>query len=304
MNQSESITRSWVFRLIVVNCLVYILQRNFPVVNLGSVIPSMVLEGHVWQFFTYMFLHDPSSYMHLLFNMYALFMFGLAIEDVWGSKKFIIYYLFCGIGAGVVIFLIGFIKASFYSEPMHSLLLNIPTLGASGAIFGLLLAFGYLFPEAEILLFFVIPMKARTMVIVFGALSLGMELSGGVGNISNAGHLGGLLFGLIYIFLIDRRRSARRKFTEAAKKVASIVAQEAVLEKKLETVEQNKLKISVLNKLSNGEGAESLTDDEYQMIKLLDIVTESGTFPGKKDLSEDDLNDRKFLETVKKVITI
>jgi hypothetical protein len=147
-------------------------------------------------------------------------------------------------------------------------------------------------------------MKARMMVVVFGALELFMEFSGGMGNVSHVGHLGGLLFGLIYIFLIDRRRPVQRKFAEAAKKVANLVAQETVLHKKEELLGQNNLKISILNKLNNGEGAESLTDDEYQMIKLLDIVTEGGTFPGKKELSEDDLNDRIFLETVKKVISL
>jgi membrane associated rhomboid family serine protease len=302
MNRSESIFNSWVFRLIIVNCIVYALQRVYPAVNYGSVIPAMVMQGHVWQLFTYMFLHDPNNSMHLLFNMYALFMFGLAVEQVWGSRKFIFYYLFCGIGAGIVIFLTGVIKAWFFGNPYAIL---IPTVGASGAIFGLLLAFGYLFPEAEILLFFFIPMKARTMVIVFGALELGMEISnGGADPVSHVAHLGGLLFGIVYIFLIDRRRSSRKKFVEAAKKVANIVAQESAVEKSAELTDHSRLKMSVLHKLSTGGGLESLTDDEYQMIRYLDIVTESGTFPGKKVLSEEDLDNRKFLETVKKIISI
>jgi membrane associated rhomboid family serine protease len=300
MNRSESIFNSWVFRLIVINCAVLILKNFIPEIDYGSIIPAAVLQGHVWQLFTYMFIHGNS--MHLLFNMYALFMFGLAVEQVWGSRKFILYYLFCGIGAGAVIFLIGVLKTWVFNDPVAIL---IPTVGASGAIFGLLLAFGYLFPEAEILLFFFIPMKARTMVIVFGALELGMEISnGGADSVSHVGHLGGLLFGIVYIFLIDRRRSSRRKFVEAAKKVANIVAQESAVEKSAELTDHGRLKMSVLHKLSTGGGIESLTDDEYQMIRYLDIVTESGTFPGKKVLSEEDLDNRKFLETVKKIISI
>lgn len=299
MNSSDSITRSWVFKLIIINCLVYIVQALEPELSsYGALVPQSVVEnGSVWQIVTYMFLHG--SPMHLLFNMYALFMFGITVEDVWGSRKFILYYFFCGTGAGLTIFLIGYFKGGVAYV--------VPTIGASGAIFGLLLAFGVFFPEAEVLLFFFVPMKARTMVIVFGALELFMELSnGGMDNISHVGHLGGILFGLIYFAVIDRWRSTKRKMKAVVEKFEKPLTAEgspirSILADKDEHLEMKK---SIMKKISDS-GSASLTDDEHQFIRYLDIITDSGKVQRKKgiDITDDYITDLQFLEYVKKYIS-
>jgi membrane associated rhomboid family serine protease len=301
MNSSDSITRSWVFKLIIINCLAYIIQSFEPVFYLyGSLVPKDIIEnGKIWQLFTYMFLHDPRNPMHLLFNMYALFIFGITVEDVWGSRKFILYYLFCGVGAGITIFLIGYLKGGVSYM--------IPTVGASGAVFGLLLAFGVFFPDAEVLLFFFIPMKARTMVIVFGSLELFMELnSGGLDNISHVGHLGGIFFGLVYFALIDRWRSTKRKMKAVVEKIEKPLSAEgspirAILADKDEYLEMKK---SIMKKISENS-LDSITDDEHQFIRYLDIMTDSGKIQRKKgiNITDDYVTDHQFLEFVKKHIS-
>jgi membrane associated rhomboid family serine protease len=189
----------WVIRLVIANAIIFMLQSFLGIgasAMTFGLIPAEVLgQFRLYQLCTYMFFHG--GFDHLLFNMYALFIFGVAIEQVWGSARFLRYYFFCGVGAGVSIALISLL---FHREAMF-----MPTIGASGAVFGLLLAFGMLFPNAEILLFFFIPLKAKYLVVLYGGLELLFELSGGMGNVSHVGHLGGLVFGLIY-FLIHRKK--------------------------------------------------------------------------------------------------
>ncbi|TFH41044.1 MAG: rhomboid family intramembrane serine protease, partial [Chrysiogenales bacterium] len=210
MNGSSTYTKSWVIRLIVVNIAVFFIQVITMQIGMGDppisasllmteylgLKPKLVMEhGYIWQLATYMFLHG--GFFHLFLNMYALLIFGMPVEQAWGSRRFLFYYFFTGIGAGVVIFLINLKFGGAYS---------ISTIGASGAVFGLLLAFGMLFPEAEILLFFLIPMKARLLVILYGGLELySLISSGGHSPISHAGHLGGLFFGIIYFIIIRKR---------------------------------------------------------------------------------------------------
>jgi membrane associated rhomboid family serine protease len=299
MNSSDSITHGWVFKLIIFNCLVYIIQSFEPVLSLyGALVPQSIIEkGRIWQIVTYMFMHG--SPMHLLFNMYALFIFGMTVEDVWGSRKFVLYYLFCGAGAGITIFLIGFIKGG--------IAYLVPTVGASGAVFGLLLAFGIFFPEAEVLLFFFVPMKARTMVFVFGAMELFMELSnGGLDSISHVGHLGGILFGLIYFVLIDRWRSTKRRLKAVVGKIEKPLTGEGspirlVLADKDEHLE---MKRTIMKKVSEN-GPDSITDDEHQFVRYLDIITDSGRIQRKKgiNVTDDYISDQQFLEFVKKHIS-
>ncbi|WP_045736751.1 rhomboid family intramembrane serine protease [Xanthomonas sp. MUS 060] len=145
----------------------------------------------IWQLLTYAFLHGGFS--HLLFNMLALYMFGGPLEQTWGNKRFLTYYLVCVIGAGLCQLLVGWWMLSNGSAPY-------PTLGASGGIFGLLLAFGMLFPNQQVMLLFPpIPMKARTFVIVFGALELVMGFAGWEPGVAHFAHLGGMLFGWLMI---------------------------------------------------------------------------------------------------------
>ena len=141
--------------------------------------------------------------MHIFFNMYALLLFGIPIEQLWGPKKFLIYYFFTGVGAGITIFVMNLV--------LGDIGFFIPTIGASGAVFGLLLAFGMLFPEAELLVFFFVPMKAKYLVILYGGIELYLQISsGGQSSVSHLGHLGGLVFGLIY-FLVTRRKGIEFK---------------------------------------------------------------------------------------------
>jgi membrane associated rhomboid family serine protease len=179
------------------------------------------------QIVTHMFMHG--GIWHLFFNMYALYIFGQVLEQVWGPKRFFIYYMVCGLGAafihetvillqyermlnfltpdqielvlneGSVLFREGKV---FTDENMKSLqlLLNTPTVGASGAVFGILLAFGVLFPNTQLLLIIPpIPIKAKYFVIIYGAIELYLAITQPGSNIAHAAHLGGMFFGYILI---------------------------------------------------------------------------------------------------------
>ncbi len=205
-----------------------------------------ILGMHYWaaskfnpaQFLTYIFMHG--SFNHIFFNMFALYMFGGVLEQMWGTKRFLIYYLATGVGAGLV-------QQIFWTVEYHSLIsamsdaissnsgealvpfqdvlgrffrmsdvrlfdapaliqlkdmfLNAPvTIGASGAVFGLLLAFGWLFPEAKLMIYFVIPMKARLFVLLYGVAELFFGVAQFSGDsVAHFAHLGGMLFGALLI---------------------------------------------------------------------------------------------------------
>jgi membrane associated rhomboid family serine protease len=186
-----------------------------------------------FQFVTYMFMHamlTQGGLAHLFFNMFALWMFGKVLESVWGSKRFLIYYMVTGIGAAIIQTLVNHIELSIltshmspdkinyvleqggsiiqegknFSDPQmgkFNALLNGNVVGASGAVFGILLAFGMLFPNTEMMfIFFPMPIKAKYMVIIYGVI----ELTMGIGNfkydnVAHFAHLGGMLFGFILI---------------------------------------------------------------------------------------------------------
>lgn len=140
-----------------------------------------------WQLVSYGFLHG--GFAHLFFNMLALFMFGSRLEYTWGQKRYLIYYFTCLVGAGIIQLFVATYAvnqgAGFY-----------PTIGASGGVFGLLLAYGMLFPRERVMLLLPpIPVQARTLVIIFGALSLFMGVTGTAAGIAHFAHLGGMLFG-------------------------------------------------------------------------------------------------------------
>ncbi|MGI9174259.1 MAG: rhomboid family intramembrane serine protease [Rhodothermales bacterium] len=137
-----------------------------------------------WQLVTYAFLHG--NFSHLLFNMFALWMFGVQIENVWGSRRFAIFYFFCVIGAGLVQAFV------MWGAP-------IPTVGASGGVFGILLAFGMMFPNQPIYLYFLVPIKAKWLVIGYGALELFSAITGTQAGVANAAHVAGMVFGFLLI---------------------------------------------------------------------------------------------------------
>jgi membrane associated rhomboid family serine protease len=267
--------QSWVIRLIILNVVIYFIQIMFSFVGTGvkmiplsdiliyymGLRPELVIEKfYVWQLGTYMFLHG--NFMHLFLNMYALLIFGVPVEQAWGSRRFLIFYLFTGIGAGITILSLNtFLGGINYS---------MATIGASGAVFGLLLAFGMLFPDAEILLFFILPIKAKYLVFLYGGIELySLIASSGQSPISHAGHLGGILFGIIY-FLIIRKRGITFKSKlikarlnrEIGRKETSVAADAKTGELQLE---------NILRKIKTS-GPDSLTDDEYQYIRYMEIM--------------------------------
>jgi membrane associated rhomboid family serine protease len=145
-----------------------------------------------WQLLTYQFVH--ADFWHLFFNMvFGLWMFGMEVEHVWGSKKFLIYYLFCGFAAGLV---------QLFLSPLLEPALG-PTVGASGAIYGVMIAFATMFPDRYIFIYFLIPIKVKYFIIIM--IVLGVLAVGGPGNVANLAHLGGAFAGYLYI-LYDRRR--------------------------------------------------------------------------------------------------
>jgi membrane associated rhomboid family serine protease len=163
-----------------------------------QLIPYFVEHGAVWQLVTYLFLHDPHGVLHILFNMLALWMFGTPVEQTWGTRRFLQYYFLCGVGAGMCVVLVNIL----FGNPLE------PTIGASGAIFGLLLAFGMLFPDQEILFMFLFPLKAKYAVMIYGAIAFLGTLSPG-GTVSHLAHLGGMIFGYVYIKTQFSRKRVR-----------------------------------------------------------------------------------------------
>lgn len=291
MNGINSPAQSWVFRIIIINVVVFVLQIFtiseqvvFSVSGLGQQISIPVLTFYLgltpvlvvkklflWQVFTYMFLHSPYDLVHIFFNMYAVLIFGMPVESAWGGRRFLFYYLFCGVGAGISIFVINLIS--------HDVGFIMPTIGASGAVFGLLLAFGVLYPNSEILLFFILPIKAKYLVVLYGLTELYFELFGGQSNISHIGHLGGLLFGLIYFYLF------RKGFLRFKSKIISAGIQKktgeyakAITRGRIKQESgDNEIRIRILEKLKNA-GYDSLTDDEVQYIKYLSIMGDENEF--------------------------
>lgn len=159
---------------------------------LGMYEGQMLTAGFLpWQLLTYGFLHG--NFAHLFFNMLALFMFGGAIEQAWGTRRFGYYVIFCIVGAGLCQLVVGTLAVNSGSDPY-------PTVGASGGVFGVLLAFGMFFPNQRVMLLFPpIPMKARTLVIGYGALELFLGVTGTNTGIAHFAHLGGMAFGFLLI---------------------------------------------------------------------------------------------------------
>jgi len=187
-------------KLMIVMGAVFLLQMvmsNHISFYLGLV-PILVWKKYfLWQLATYIFLHGGIT--HLLFNLLALWMFGGELESYWGSRKFLRYFLFCGIGAGICTVI--FTPYQF-----------IPVIGASGAIYGILLAFGWLFPNRLIYIYLLFPIPAKYMVIIFGLIELFSSMEGTGGGVAHLTHLGGLLFGLSYMAYPAIRQKIRREY--------------------------------------------------------------------------------------------
>ncbi len=163
---------------------------------------AVVTVPALWQLFTYMFLHDPFGFAHILFNMLALWMFGADLERDWGTRRFLEYYFLCGVGAGVTA-----VGANLlFGNP------DARTIGASGAIYGLLLAFGVLYPDRIVLMSFLFPIKAKYFVMIMGAIAFMSSMGASGGGISHVAHLGGMIFGLLFL----KRRKHRLVITTSS----------------------------------------------------------------------------------------
>jgi len=196
--------------LLIINGLVFLAQNTFA----GST-SSFSFEDYFalhawqsdlykpWQLITHMFLHGDFS--HILGNMFALWMFGSILENVWGPKRFLLFYMLCGVGAAVIHLAI----LSYQLVPLTSQydrLLNSATLGASGAVFGILIAFVYLFPNTYIYIYFLFPVKAKWLGIAYFAFELykGIENSAG-DNVARWAHVGGAIIGFILVYIWKKK---------------------------------------------------------------------------------------------------
>ncbi|MBN2071789.1 MAG: rhomboid family intramembrane serine protease [Candidatus Krumholzibacteriota bacterium] len=176
---------SVVNKIVIANVIVFFLQiilSRTGFQDFFALYPrDVIFKGYIWQLVTYMFLHGSLS--HIFFNMIVIWMFGTTLEQVWGSRRFLKYYFICGLGGAVFSFIFSF---------------NVPVIGASAAGYGILLAYAVLFPYNQIYIWGIIPIRARTLVIILGAVSFVFGIAGG-GIIAHFAHLGGMAAGLIYL---------------------------------------------------------------------------------------------------------
>ena len=202
--------------LLVVNVLAFIatfvLERSgIDLTRLFGLHFFLASEFHIYQFITYMFLHG--GFTHILFNMFALWMFGSVIERVWGPKKFLFYYIVCGVGAGFIQELVQYANYSMEGLAAYQYVsaggvqmttdayINMwTTIGASGAVYGILLAFGMIFPNERLFIIpFPFPIKAKWLIMGYIAIELFSAMSGPGDGIAHMAHLGGMLFGFMLI---------------------------------------------------------------------------------------------------------
>lgn len=179
--------------LLLANVGVFIAQLLLPAISTWlSATPAAVWRGAIWQPFTYMWLHAPTGVAHIAFNMLALWMFGSPLASAWGDRRFLRFYLLCGVGAGLLVVIVPSLPVLLGLGAPASY--TLPTLGASGAIFGVLLAYSLTWPDRTIMLLFPpIPIRA----IYFIPFLFFVEFFFGARNVSHLGHLGGVLVGWV-----------------------------------------------------------------------------------------------------------
>ncbi|MCK9254295.1 MAG: rhomboid family intramembrane serine protease [Bacteroidales bacterium] len=224
--------------LLLINIALFALKYFAPDLMMHFAVYSFKSEFFKpYQLITHMFMHG--NFMHIFFNMFALFMFGRILEQVWGSQRFFIYYFFTGLGAAFLHLFIMNIEINSLMSNMSSeqinlvlneggstlmqgknyidiqmrdlnLMINTPTVGASGAIYGLLLAFGMLFPNTILYIYAAIPMKAKYLVMIFVGIELFLGFLNRSGdNVAHFAHLGGMLFGLIFVLIWKKKQFNR-----------------------------------------------------------------------------------------------
>ncbi len=212
MNNIPTMTKN----LLIVNVLAFIAtfvfeRSGIDLTRMLGLHFFLASEFHIYQFISYMFLHG--GFTHILFNMFALWMFGSVIERVWGPKKFLFYYICCGVGAGFTQELVQYITYSMEGIAAYQYVnaggvqmttdayINLwTTIGASGAVYGILLAFGMIFPNERLFIIpFPFPIKAKWLIVGYIAIELFSAMSGPGDGVAHMAHLGGMLFGFLLI---------------------------------------------------------------------------------------------------------
>ena len=235
--------------LLLVNGIVYLAQLflGSKLLYIFGLTPALVKEGYIWQLFTYMFLHG--GLFHILFNMFALYIFGGDIERAWGTKEFIKYYFITGIGAGVASFLLSFNSTT-------------TTIGASGAIFGLLVAFALMFPDRIIYLYFLFPIKAKYMALLFGGIELLASFRYTGDGIGHFAHLGGMVVGYLYLKADWRIKSFFRYLGDIGHNFRVRAS-----EKKRKKTERLMLRVDQILDKINQVGYQNLTREEKKLLE-------------------------------------
>lgn len=218
------------------------LRRTF-----GLVPDAVFAEGHVWQLFTYMFLH--ANLIHILFNMLMLWMFGSAVEHAWGGRPFLVYYFVCGLGGALTQWVVSF------NSP-------IPVIGASAAVLGVILAYGLMYPERTILLFLVIPIKMKYFIWLLVAFDLWAGFSSAANGVANFAHLGGMLFGYLYLKQDWRLGAWGRKLRATRARMQMQQNARRAERRRDELVNVD----DILDKISE-QGIDSLTEQERRILR-------------------------------------
>ena len=244
--------------LIIANAIIFLLGWLLPELNrymviYGGLVPKLFTQNFfLWQAFTYMFLHG--GFTHILFNMFALWMFGTELEQQWGTKFFLKYYFVTGLTAGILSALV---------QPNSA----VPIIGASGAIYGLLLAFALMYPNRTVYLNFLIPIKVKYFVMIFAAIELFASIGDGGDGVAHFTHLSGMIFGYLYLLWRDRRK--KKGPSKGIKIVWNSKTKDSSGKKpKVFRNEEDELK-SLLNQI-NSDGYASLSEDEKE--RLLDLT--------------------------------
>ncbi len=229
MNNIPTMTKN----LLIVNILAYaatwvLESRGIDLTSMLGLHFFLASNFHFYQFFTYMFLHG--GFTHILFNMFALWMFGAVIERVWGPKKFLFYYIICGVGAGIMQEIVQFAEYSLQGMSAYQYVsvggvrmatdayINLwTTIGASGAVYGILLAFGMIFPNERLFIIpFPFPIKAKWLIVGYIAIELFSAVSGPGDGVAHMAHLGGMLFGFLLIRYWQHHPDSSERFSRSA----------------------------------------------------------------------------------------
>ncbi len=237
--------------LVIINIVVFILtelsgQRNILFSSFGLVPNQVWTNFKVWQLFTYLFVHG--GFLHIFFNMFVLWMFGKDLEIQWGKNEFLLFYFTCGIGAGLM-------------TVLFSINSIVPIVGASGAIYGLLVAYGFTYPNRMVYLYGLFPLKVKYMVLGLGVIAFFASLSANQSNVSHITHLSGMIIGVLYIYFILNWKNIKMEYyrlrlKNLKQKTSAQNDEEVLMKKKVD---------DILDKL-NASGWDSLTEQEEKYL--------------------------------------